>query len=330
MAEAYRRFGDESFDDYFVRLFEHKVEYGLNCVRTAELLNAQPEVDEPFGECKWRKDYRIFNRGRMYERARHERGVETRILSISDLRVPFQKPVSVFSEYTSKSYIVQMKGDIVDFAGLSSFPKMFRSSPVEEMIKARKYLIDLIAMLRPKRVVVTYGNHDARFGTALAKALDNELIELTPETELDYIFNDGFYHYDKMAHTRAYYEPICEVFPDISIEYAGKWYAQIGQVIFCHPRAFKSAPMKTAQDAMMWFRNEGMVFSGLVMAHTHRLGNYAVGNTVLYEQGCCCETSKMSYANGRLTMSQKEGFLYLCLDKDGAPIRECSKLVSLN
>ena len=42
MAEAYRRFGDESFDDYFVRLFEHKVEYGLNCVRIAELLNAQP------------------------------------------------------------------------------------------------------------------------------------------------------------------------------------------------------------------------------------------------------------------------------------------------
>ena len=75
--------------------------------------------------------------------------------------------------------------------------------------------------------------------------------------------------------------------------------------------------MKTAEKAMYFFRNEGLHFTSLVMAHTHRIGNYAIGNTTIFEQGACCETRQMRYSDGRLVNSQKEGFLYIEQDKNG-------------
>ena len=44
---------------------------------------------------------------------------------------------------------------------------------------------------------------------------------------------------------------------------------------------------------------------------------YREGNITLFEQGCCCLTEKMDYADGKLTMPQQKGFLYLCQDGEG-------------
>lgn len=49
-----------------------------------------------------------------------------------------------------------------------------------------------------------------------------------------------------------------------------------------------------------------------------------------YEQGCCCETDKMRYTDGKLINSQKEGYIIICLDKDGKIIDSKTKIVSLN
>ena len=81
---------------------------------------------------------------------------------------------------------------------------------------------------------------------------------------------------------------------------------------------------------MNFFRNEGYVFTSLVMGHTHRIGEYTIGNTTIYEQGTCSETSKQSYLDGKLVNSQKEGFLYLCQDDNGKVIRDKSRLVVLD
>ena len=51
---------------------------------------------------------------------------------------------------------------------------------------------------------------------------------------------------------------------------------------------------------------------------------------MIYEQGCCCDTSRMRYNDGQLINSQKEGYIVVCLDKDGHVIEEKTKLVSLN
>lgn len=257
-------------------------------------------------------------------------GVATTILSISDLHYPFAKPLDTFNEYSGKIDILQLNGDLIDCTSLSKFLKTYRVSPIEEIIGARQYIIDLIEMIKPKKVIVNHGNHELRLGSILAAKLDNELQELMPETALDYIFVDGFTHYDRRTKSKVKYSPLCDVFDDVEIEYTGTWYSQYKDVLFCHPKAFSSMPMKTASNALMWFRNEEFNFKSLIMSHTHRVGSYKIGNTMIYEQGCCCETSKMRYNDGQLINSQKEGFMIICLDKDGHVIEEKTKIKTLN
>lgn len=256
-------------------------------------------------------------------------GVATRILSISDFHVPFQLDYKLLKDYKNVD-ILQLNGDLSDNQAISRFPKAYRISPMEEIIETRKYLIDLIEYINPKKVVVTYGNHDIRFQSYLAKNLDSDLLELMPKTSLELIFADGFRHFDKKEHTKVEYKPLKEIFENIEIEYVDNWYCQIGDAIFCHPIAYSSGILKTAEKAMLWFRNEGFNFTKLIMAHTHHIGQYTLGNATIYEQGAFCDTKKNNYSDGKLFNSQKEGFIYLCQDANGNTIDSKTKLVVLN
>lgn len=257
-------------------------------------------------------------------------GALTSILSISDLHVPFQLPKDKLSAYVGNIDVLQINGDILDCAGISKFPKFYRSNPVEEMIVGRQYLIDIINYIKPKKIVANYGNHEIRLGNYLAKNLDNELQELIPMTALDYIFDDGFKHYDRKTGTKTWYAPIRELFPDIEIDYTGKWYSVIGDAVFAHPKTFSSAPLKTAEKSLYWFRNEGFEFTQMIMAHTHRVGQYKIGNSNIIEQGAFCDTEKMEYNDGLLINSQKQGFVVLYQNKDGKTIESKTRLVALN
>lgn len=50
-------------------------------------------------------------------------GVATRILSISDLHVPFQLPIQTFENYVGKADILQLNGDLQDCFSVSKFSK---------------------------------------------------------------------------------------------------------------------------------------------------------------------------------------------------------------
>ena len=256
--------------------------------------------------------------------------VSTTILSISDLHVPFQLPKELLSDYVGRTDILQLNGDISDMQSISTFPKAYRVSPMEEIIETRKYLIELIEYINPKKVVITYGNHDIRFQSYLAKNLDSDLLELMPKTSLELIFVDGFRHFDKRERTKVEYKPLKDVFENIEIEYTDNWYCQINDTIFCHPMAYSSGILKTAEKAMLWFRNEGFNFRRLVMAHTHRSGQYTIGNTTIYEQGAFCDVKKNNYSDGKLFNSQKEGFIFMCQDHAGNTIDDKTKLIVLN
>ncbi len=325
--EVSRQFG-EDFTSYWIRLFENKDAYGLSCEEIAALLNHDQGVD--YGESKWRKDYAMFSKGREYERKLNGSQAADRILCLSDFHVPFQLPVETFSGYAGKVDTLILNGDIGDCQAISKFPKAYRISPMEELIAARKYVMSLIDAIKPKRVICTYGNHDIRFQNYLAKHLDTDILELMPQTSLELILVDGFKHYDKMERTKIAYPPLTEVIDDVEIVYADNWFVQIGDTIFCHPLSFSSSMMQTAKNAMLYFRNEGYDFQQLVMGHTHRLGSYKIGNTMLYEQGCCCDVEKLHYGDGKLTPSQKEGFLYFGQDMNGHTIQNTVNLVSLN
>ena len=254
----------------------------------------------------------------------------TTILSISDLHTPYQLPVEELEEWAGKVDILQINGDLFDCQSISKFSKQFRISPIEEMVEGRRYLIKLFNYLKPKKVVINYGNHDIRLGDFMARKLDNEAQELIPQTAIDYIFEDGFTHYNRMTGEKIKYDPLTDVFPDIEITYTGTWYSQIGDAVFVHPKAYSSGPMKTAEKALYFFRNEGFDFKTLVMAHTHRIGQYKIGNSNIYEQGAFCQTDKMKYSDGLMVNSQKQGYIVLYQDKDGKTIESKTKLVTLN
>lgn len=295
----------------------------------AKQLNAEFGNTDVSSSC-YRKCYQYYTLMNNALKQQGESIVATHILSISDTHVPFELPIEKLASYRGRVDILQLNGDICDCQAISKFNKVYRVSPMEEIIKARKYMIDMIEYLHPKKVVVTYGNHDLRFQNYIAKNLDNEMVELMPKTSLELIFVDGFYHYDKREGTKSWYAPLNQLFPYIDIDYTDNWWAQIGDTIFAHPSAFSSGVLKTAEKAMYFFRNEGLNFKELVMAHTHRVGEYYIGNTRIIEQGAFSDVAKNNYNNGQLYNSQKEGFVYLCQDVNGKTIREKTELVALN
>lgn len=294
----------------------------------AEQLNS--EFHTNVSSSAFRKCYQYYMLMNNALNAKGSNAVATRILSISDTHVPFELPIEMLAAYKGRVDILQLNGDICDCQAISKYNKVYRVSPMEEIIKCRKYLMDMIEYLQPKRVVVTYGNHDLRFQNYIAKNLDNEMLELMPKTSLELIFVDGFYHYNKREGSKSWYAPINQLFPYVEIDYIDNWWTQIGDTIFAHPSAFSSGVLKTAEKAMYFFRNEGFQFSELVMAHTHRVGEYYIGNTRIIEQGAFSDVSKNNYSNGQLYNSQKEGFVYLCQDIHGKTIREKTELIVLN
>lgn len=318
---------EEGYYDYLSRLFEHKQEYKINCEEIAKLMNAA--FFKNCTESKYRKEWKSFNAGRIYERNKGK-CIETRILCISDLHCPYNLPVDTFSEYVGKVDILVLNGDITDCQSLSKYEKVYRSSPMDEIILTRQYIMNLVQYLIPCKVIITYGNHDVRLKTYLAKNIDSDISDLLPQTPLDLIFIDGFNRYNRKDGMKTWFEPLKSVFPEIEFIYSDNWFCQIGDTIFAHPLAFNSGILKTSEKALYWFRNEGYQFRNLILAHTHRVGNYAIGNSMIYEQGCCCDTSKMEYANGKLINSQKEGFISLSQDIKGNTIKEFTKQIVLN
>lgn len=258
-------------------------------------------------------------------------GVATTILSISDLHVPFQLPKELLSNYVGKVDILQLNGDLVDCQAISKFSKQYRISPMEEIIQARQYLIDLIEYIKPKKVVANNGNHENRFATYLAKNLDTDLLELMPNSPLELIFIDGFTHYDKRAKSKIWYEPLVNIFDDIKIEYFDDWKTKIGLTWFVHPLAYRQGMLATADKAKAYLQDKYKEpFDCVVMAHTHSVGDSTKGYIRLFEQGAFADVDKMNYADGKLTKPQKEGFAIICQNKNGELIQEKSKVIVLN
>jgi len=265
----------------------------------------------------------------MYEYMNND-GVATRILSISDTHVPFQLPISTFKDYVGIVDILQLNGDLLDCQSISKFPKVYRVSMMEEMVEARQYIIDLIDFIKPKKVVINYGNHEMRFQAYIAKNMNDGMEQLLPQTALDLICVDGFHNYDKRTKSKTWYEPLCKVYTDIEVVYTEDWKCKIGKSWFVHPSAFSSGMMKTAEKAMQYMFTQDNDFDCIVMAHTHQLGQYIKGKIVLYEQGTCSDTKAMNYTDGKLYNPQQQGFVYICQDKNGKLLRDKTDLVSLS
>lgn len=59
---------NESVDDYLVRIYSNLNVFGLSCQDAADLMNA--ESGEAYSESRWRKRFKVFHQGMLYERKR--------------------------------------------------------------------------------------------------------------------------------------------------------------------------------------------------------------------------------------------------------------------
>lgn len=257
--------------------------------------------------------------------------VANRILSLSDLHIPFNLSLDTFKSYVGKVDTLVLNGDLEDCQSCSKFPKKYRVDVTEEMILTRQYIIDLINMLTPKDVIIVKGNHEHRMGRYLSDRLNEDLMNLMPDTPMDLIINDGFKNRDRRNKTETWYSPLTEVFAEsgINVSYTGDWYRKVGKTIFAHPLSYSSGMLKTTEKAVDYFLRNDRDFTAIVLGHTHKLGSYVQGDIRMYEQGCCCDLTKIDYNDGYLTLPSQNGFIYVCQDKDGEIIPEKTKLVEI-
>lgn len=322
----------ESYEDYFVRLHENKEAYCLTHRQIATLLNRTSGHN--YGESAYRKEYSAFRRGRLYER-KHMPSAEyahsdgyIHILALSDFHVPYQVPVDTFAAYRGKVDVLVLNGDIEDCWSCSSFPKPYRVPFDDEMVQTREYLIQLIRTIAPRQVYFTRGNHEDRLLRYLTNKVSDDLLTLMPDSPLDLIVNDGFRHIDRQTGHVSYYAPLRQEFADeCELIYTGDWKCKVGHAIFAHPAAYSSVMPKTTEKAVDYFLRVDRDFDTVVLAHTHKLGYYQQGNIAMFEQGCCCRTELLNYADGKLTMPQQKGFLYLVQDADGHILLDETKLI---
>lgn len=259
-------------------------------------------------------------------------GVATRILSISDAHVPFNLPIDIFFNYKNKVDILIFNGDTEDCWSCSSFPRRYRIGLDEEMVATRKYMVDIISMIKPKSVFIIMGNHEYRLGRHLTDRLNDDIISIMPDTPLELIVNRGFHVRDRKNKTETWYAPIKELFEEenINVEYNdGEWNKMIGRTIFAHPLTYSSGMLKTTEKAVNFFLRENREFNSMVLGHTHKVGSYVQGGIKMYEQGCTCDLTKLDYNNGKLIIPGQNGFIYVCQDLDGNIIDDKTRIITL-
>ena len=246
-----------------------------------------------------------------YIKNNHNSMISNRILAISDLHIPFNLPINIYKNFIGKVDTLVLNGDIEDCQSCSRFSKKYRVDVDKEMVMTRDFIIELIHMLTPKKVVIIKGNHEHRMGRYLSDRLNEDLMSIMPDSPMDLIVNDGFRVKDRINKTETWYSPIAELFRDegIEVSYTGEWWRKVGNTIFAHPLSYSTGMLKTTEKAIEYFLRNDRDFNAIVLGHTHKLGSYIQGNIKMYEQGCCCDLNKLDYNDGYLTIPAKNGFI---------------------
>ena len=212
-----KRLENETQFEYKLRLCKAKInkEIDLDWQEIVELLNIDMSADHLRKTAYGLIEYDDYIHGFS--------GVGNRVLSISDLHIPFNLPLETFKDYSGRVDVLVLNGDIEDSQNVSKFSKKYRVHFTEEMIMTRQYIIDLIKMIKPKQVIIVKGNHEVRMGRYLSEKLNDDLMNLMPDTPMDLIINDGFKNRDRLNRTETWYSPLVEVFEDdgIEISYTG-------------------------------------------------------------------------------------------------------------
>ena len=257
-------------------------------------------------------------------------GGATRILALSDLHCPFHLSPVTFTQWAGRVDILVLNGDLEDCQSISKFPKKYRVPLIEEMKATRSLITQLLDIIRPKTCYIVKGNHEHRLLSKLSEDQNADFLSLMPDSPLDLIVNEGFRERDRLHGSETIYEPLRQIYKDkVDLIYTGDWHIKIGKTLFVHPLSYSSATMGTAKKATEYFLRADPDFDCLVMAHTHKLGSYYQGDILMLEQGCCCDLSRLDYADGKLQMPATNGYAYLEQTPGGQLVQNSWRLIRI-
>lgn len=252
-------------------------------------------------------------------------GERKRIISISDLHIPFYRHdlvKEIVLQHSGADYLV-INGDLFDNYTLSPFPKN-KEIPFLAEYQAAQKLIRACAQ-EFGQVILIDGNHEAgRFSREIGK-LQTTVSFLIKKSPLKYIC-DGK-RFDLSG------EELDPLFSE-NITYAGdhglNWAFQIGQVIFAHRlKGYTKAPMGNALTVAKWMLGDGARFQCLVSGHSHRCGTAYLQGRLIIDQGSLC--LPMEYTKeGRCTSDPHDlGYAVVELDRKGNVDPKESRVIHL-
>lgn len=312
---------NENIEDYKIRLFKNKDELTWNEIKNMISDNYSNYIPSD----NIRKEYYFWKR--RYELEGNKERNNTRILTISDCHVPFHLSVDEYIEFKECVDILVLNGDIMDCHSLSKFTKLYRKPLIEEMVVARDFIIELIEMIKPKKVIVNYGNHESRLSYKVANDLGVDIMELMPKSTLEFVISTGFTHYNHDENTNIFYKPVKDCV-ECEVEYTNNFWCVVGKTIFAHPQAFVQNVLGTTVKAYDYFNAKGVDFDTVVLAHTHFLSFTMYGEKYLFEQGCMANLSKMNYMDTKLPKRpQNNGVVYIVQNENGNIIFDKSKII---
>jgi predicted phosphodiesterase len=322
MDERLRKLEDESLEQYKYRLSYNKDKYGLSWSDVSELIfvNFNKKLSKDFIRHEF---YGMKQKDKV-----EDVGVHNRILVVSDQHYPYNLPVEVLKDYENKVDILVFNGDEQDCQGISKFSKKYRIPFVDEMIGTRQMIIDTIELIKPKKVILNYGNHNERLIRYFTDRVHEDLLQLMPNTNLDFIVDLGFWQHNHQTKSKTFYEPLTNVFSDIEIQYTKNWWCKVGKTIFAHPKAYKSGILGTVEKAYLYFLQLGEEFDSVVMAHTHQSGITRYGKSFLIDSGSLCKEQEYA-TSGNMNKPQSNGFVYIVQDENGNFVYDKSKLIFL-
>lgn len=210
----------------------------------------------------------------------------TRIISISDLHIPFCRMdllKEIISKHSGAEFIV-VNGDLFDCHLISSFNKDREIPFIVEYVAALEVIRELSSNF--EKVILVDGNHDAgRFNREMGK-LNTSIQFLVRTSPMKYLAEGR-----RFSVSGEELESIN--LPNVI--YAGEqnvggWWFRVGKALFVHRlRGFKKAPMGNATQIADWFINRGTNFQCLVSAHSHKVGLVPYrGGRLVIDQGALC------------------------------------------
>ena len=175
------RLPNESFDDFFVRICENKNVLGLTFEQVADILNA--ESGKSLGESAWRKRWKNFHQGRLYERKHignnmlmeQTRELEKQRIRIADERAALKRIVR--DEARKDAVIDELKEQ---FAKMVTLP----SSAVREIHPMTEGTI--LVVLSDWHIGMNFDSPYGKYNTEIATQYIYEYAEAVKEAAKTY------------------------------------------------------------------------------------------------------------------------------------------------